>query len=154
MEDNDFAILWLFLPYVNINQPQGYVSSASWTLPPNLPPNCIPLGCPRAPALGSLLHASNLHWSSILHMVMYIFQCYSLKSSHPRLLPPSLFFPSVSPLLPSMLDHHYWLSKFHIFSINIQYLSFSFWLTSYCKICFNFIYLIRTDSNMFLFIAE
>ena len=31
--------------------------------------------------------ASNLHWSSILHMVIYIFQCYSFKSSHPRLLP-------------------------------------------------------------------
>ena len=26
----------------------------------------------------SLLHASNLHWSSILHMVIYMFQCCSL----------------------------------------------------------------------------
>ena len=25
----------------------------------------IPLGCPRASALGALLHASNLRWSSI-----------------------------------------------------------------------------------------
>ena len=29
----------------------------------------LPLGCPRAPALSALL-LSNLHWSSILHMVM------------------------------------------------------------------------------------
>ena len=63
------------------------------------PPSCIPLLSPspthlyrsdRAPALGALLHASNLHWSSILHMVIYMFQCYSLKSPHPHLLPQTL----------------------------------------------------------------
>ena len=48
--------------------------------PSHLPPHPIPLGCPRAPALGALLHALNLHWSSILHMVIYMFQCYSLIS--------------------------------------------------------------------------
>ena len=41
----------------------------------------IPLGCPSALALSALIHASNLHWSSILHMVVYMFQCYSLKLS-------------------------------------------------------------------------
>ena len=55
----------------------------------NLPPHPIPLSCPRAPVLSALLCASNLHWSPILHMVIYIFQCYSLKSSHPCLLPYS-----------------------------------------------------------------
>ena len=55
--------------------------------PTHFPPHPIPLGCPRAPALSALLHALNLHWSSVLHMTMYMFQCYSLKSSHPRLLP-------------------------------------------------------------------
>ena len=58
-------------------------------LPSHLPPHPIPLGCPRAPAWGALLHALNLHWSSILDMVMYMFHSYSLKSSHPRLLLPS-----------------------------------------------------------------
>ena len=53
----------------------------------HLPPYSIPLGCPRAQAFGALLHSLNTHLSSILHMAMYIFQCYSLKSSHPRLLP-------------------------------------------------------------------
>ena len=57
--------------------------------PSHLPPHSIPLGCPRAPALGALLHASNMLWSSILHMVMYMFQCYSLKSFHPSILPLS-----------------------------------------------------------------
>ena len=45
----------------------------------HLLPHPNPLGCPRAPALSGLLHTSTLHWSSILHMVIYMFQCYSLK---------------------------------------------------------------------------
>ena len=57
--------------------------------PSNIPPHPIPLGCPGARALGALLHALNIHWSSILHMIVYLFQCSSLKSSHPRLLPQS-----------------------------------------------------------------
>ena len=42
----------------------------------------------QSTALGALFHASNSHWLSILHMVMYTWnvQCYSLKSSHPPLL--------------------------------------------------------------------
>jgi len=44
---------------------------------------------PHPWALSTLLHALNLYWSSILHMAMYIFQWYSLKLSHPRLLPLS-----------------------------------------------------------------
>ena len=51
----------------------------------HLLPHPIPLGCHSALALGALLHASNLHWSSLLHMVMYMSECYSLKSSHPLL---------------------------------------------------------------------
>ena len=49
--------------------------------PTYIPPHPFPLGCPSAPALSALIHASNLHWSSILHMVVYMFQCYSLKLS-------------------------------------------------------------------------
>ena len=60
----------------------------SWT-PLHLPSHPIPLGCPSAPALSALLHALNLHWSSISRMVIYMFQWYSLKSFHPRLLPQS-----------------------------------------------------------------
>ena len=43
--------------------------------PSHLPPHPIPQGHPSAPALSTLSHASNM------------FQCYSLKSSHPRLVP-------------------------------------------------------------------
>ena len=55
--------------------------------PSYLPPHLIPLGCPSAPALSTLFHASNLDSWSIWHMVIYMFQCYSLKSSQPCLLP-------------------------------------------------------------------
>ena len=37
----------------------------------------------------TLSHASNLYWQSVSHMIICMFQCYSLKSSHPRLLPQS-----------------------------------------------------------------
>ena len=53
------------------------------------PPQPTPLGCPRAPALSDPLHVWNLHHSSILHTVICMFQCYSVKSSHPCLLPQS-----------------------------------------------------------------
>ena len=58
--------------------------------PSHLPPHPIPQGYPSALALSALFHASNLDWSSISHIVIYMFQYYSLKSSHPRLLPQSL----------------------------------------------------------------
>ena len=55
----------------------------------HLLPHPIPQGCPSALALSALFHASNLDWWSISHMVIYMFQCYSLKSSHLCLLPQS-----------------------------------------------------------------
>ena len=57
--------------------------------PTYLPPHPIPQDCPNTPALSALFHASNLDWLSISHMIIYMFQCYSLKSSHPHLLPQS-----------------------------------------------------------------
>ena len=54
--------------------------------PTHLPPHPIPQGHPSAPALGTLSHASNLDWRSVSHLIIYMFQCYSLKSSHPHLL--------------------------------------------------------------------
>ena len=52
----------------------------------NLPPHPIPQGHPSAPTLSTLSHASNLDWRSVSHMIIYMFQCYSLKSSHPHFL--------------------------------------------------------------------
>ena len=50
-----------------------------------LPPHPTLLGCHRAPDLSSLHHTAHSHWLSILHMVMSMFPCYSLLSSHPLL---------------------------------------------------------------------
>ena len=58
-------------------------------LPSHLPPHPIPLGHPRAPAPSTLSHASNLDWRFITHMIIYMFQCHSPKSSYPRPLPQS-----------------------------------------------------------------
>ena len=71
-----------------------YVSPIPNPAPTALP---IPQGHPSALALSALFHALNLGWSSISHMIIYMFQCYPLKSLHPRLLPESksLFFMSV-----------------------------------------------------------
>ena len=57
--------------------------------PSYLPPHTIPRGHPSAPALSTLSHALNLDQRSTSHMIIYTFQCYPLKSSHPCLLPQS-----------------------------------------------------------------
>ena len=55
--------------------------------PSHFPPHPIPQGHPSAPAPSCLSHALNLDWWSSSHIIIYMFQCYSLKSSHPCLLP-------------------------------------------------------------------
>ena len=64
-----------------------YMCPPSWN--PSHLPHSIPQGHPSGPALSSLSHASNLDWRSISYMVIYMFQSYSFKSSHPRRLPQS-----------------------------------------------------------------
>ena len=73
----------MVLSYIDMSQPWVYMCSPSWT--PSFPPNPIPLGHPSAPALRTLSHALNLDWQSVSHMVIHMFQCYYLKSSHPHL---------------------------------------------------------------------
>ena len=73
--------------YINMNQPWVHMCPPILNPPSHLSPHCIPLGCSRALALSVLLRTLNLDWSSVLHMVIYMFQGYSLKSSHPHLLP-------------------------------------------------------------------
>ena len=75
----------------------------SWSpLPPPFPPYSS--GLSQSTSFGFPASYLNSPWSSILYMVMYMFQYCSLKSYHCRLLPQSksLFFTSESPLLPCM----------------------------------------------------
>ena len=64
-------------------------------LPSHLPSYPIPKGHPSALALSTLSHALNLDRKSISHVIIYMFQCYSLKSSNPHLLPQSPNFCSL-----------------------------------------------------------
>ena len=91
---NFFSVLFillynivLVLPYINMNLPWVYLCSQSWT--PLPPPSSITLGHPSAPAPSILYPASNLDWRFISCMILYMFQCHSPKSSHPRPLPQS-----------------------------------------------------------------
>ena len=117
----NFILLYntvLVLPYINIHQPQVYMSSQSWN-PSHLPPHIISLGHPSAPAPSILYPSSNLDWRFISYMILYMFQCHSPKSSHPLPLPESksLFYTSVSLLLFLIQGYRYHLSKFHIYAL-------------------------------------
>ena len=118
MEANYFTVLYWFC---NISTwiHHGYTCVPHPEPPSHLPRHTIPLGHPSAPAPTILYHASNLDWRFISHMILYIFQYYSPKSSHPRPLPESkrLFYTSVSLLLSRIQNCHYHLSKFHIYAL-------------------------------------
>ena len=125
--------------------------------PPTSPPHPTPQGHPSAPAPSTLSHASNLDWPSISHMIIYMFQYYSLKSSYPRLLPQSPKVCSLYLCLSCSLAYRViitiFLNSIYI-CVNILYWCFAFWLTSLCIIGSSFIHLIRTDSNVLFLIAE
>ena len=123
--------------------------------PSHLPPRTIPLGCPSAPAPSIQYHALNLDWRLVSYMILYMFQCHSLKSSHPLPLPLS---PKVRSIHVSFAVSHTGLSlpSFYIpyICVSTLYWCFSFWLTSLCIIGSSFIHLISTDSNVFFLMAE
>ena len=67
-----------------MNKPQVHMCSPILTLlPPPFPFH------PSGLSQSTGFECSNLHWSSILHTVIYMLQFYCLKSSHPHLLPQS-----------------------------------------------------------------
>ena len=88
MEGNYFPMLWGFLPYINMNRLRLCMCPPSWALLP--PPSpAYSSGLSQSADCGCPASCSELALVIILHMVMYMFQCYSLKSSHPHLLPLS-----------------------------------------------------------------
>jgi len=90
-------------------------------------------------------------------LVIYMLQCYSLKSSHPCLLPQSPKVCSLHLCLFCCLAYKVIVTTFlnsKYMCVIILYWCFYFWLTSFCIIGSSFIHLIRTDSNAFFLIAE
>ena len=122
----------------------------------HLPSHSIPLGHPRAPALSTLYHASNLDWWFISHMIIYMFQCHSPKSSSPRPLPQSPKDYSIHLCLFCCLAYRDIVTVFlnSIYMCYILYWCFSLWLTTFCIVGSSFIHLIRTDLNVFFLMAK
>ena len=81
MKNNCFIILCWFWSYVNINQ-YVYICLLPLESTSHLLPHSIHLGCHRAPDLSSLNHTVNSQWLTILHILVYMFPCYYLHSSH------------------------------------------------------------------------
>ena len=86
LEANYFTILY-WLCHTSTWFHHGCTRVSHSELPFHLPPHTIPLGHPRAPAQSILCHALNMDWRFVSHMILYIFQCHSPKSSHPHPLP-------------------------------------------------------------------
>ena len=119
MEANYFTILYWFCHTLTWIR-HGCTCVPHPEPPSHLPPHPIPLGHPSAAALSTLCYALNLDWQFVSQMIIYMFQCHSPKSSHPRPLPQSpkdcsihlCFF-----LLSLVQGYHYHLSKFHIYAL-------------------------------------
>ena len=158
MEANYFTILWWFCHTLTWNQPWVYMCLPSWTpLPPpsstrpselfqcngfECPVSCIKLGLVICFTYGNT------------HVSMLFFQI-----THPCLLPQSPKIYSLYLCLFSCLAHKVVITIFlnsiyMCVCVNIQYWCFSFWLLHSVYLGFSFIHLIRTDSNVFLFLAE
>ena len=60
------------------------MSPPSWTSLPSPTPS-HPARLSQSPGLSSLCHTAHSHWLSRSHVIMYMFPCYSLNSSHPLL---------------------------------------------------------------------
>ena len=83
-----FTILWWFLPYIDMNLPWVYMCPPSWSpLPPPSPSH--PSGSSQCTSPEHPVSCIDPGLGSISHMIIYMFQCYSLKPSQPRLLPPN-----------------------------------------------------------------
>ena len=111
-----FYFIYFYWRLITLQYCSGFCHTLTWIshgctcvthpeLPSHLPPHPIPQGHPSAPALNTLPHASNLDWWSFSHMIIYMFQCYSLKSSHPRLLSLSPKDCSIHLCLPCCLAY-------------------------------------------------
>ena len=77
------------MSYIDKNQPWFYMYSPFWSPLPH-PSQPDPSGSSQRTRSEHLSHASNLGWWSVSPLIIYMFRCCSLETSHPRLLPQSL----------------------------------------------------------------
>ena len=132
---------------MDMNQPQVHMCSPS-RIP--LPPPSLshPLGSSQCTSPEHPVSCIKPGLQSASHTIIYTFQRYPIKSSHPHLLPQSLKNCSLRLCLFCCLTYRVIITIF-LNSIYILYWCFSFWLTSLCIIGSSVIHLIRTDSHAF-----
>ena len=93
-----FSVLFIYLFYFTIFY--WFCHTLTWIhhgctcvphpeTPSHLPPHPVPLGHPSSPDPNTLYHECNPDWRFVSHMLIYMFQCHSPISSHPRPLPQS-----------------------------------------------------------------
>ena len=142
----------MVLPYIDMNPPWVPHPES----PSHLPPHPIPLGHPSAPAPSILYYASNLDWRLVSRMIIHMFQCHSPKSYHLCPLPQSSKDCSIHLCLFCCLTYRVILTIFlnSIYMCYYAVLVFLFLTYFICIIGSSFIYLIRTDSNVFFLMAE
>ena len=102
-----------------------------------------------------LYHALNLDWRFVSYMILYMFQCHSPKLSHPLPLPQSPKDCSIHLCLFCCLAYKVIVTIFlnSIYMRQYTVLVF-FFLTYFTLYNSSFIHLIRTDSNVFILMAE
>ena len=160
-----FFISWRL---ITLKYCSGFCQTLTWishgfTCVPHCDPPLLPLS-PSHPSGSSqcnspehLSHASNLGLWSVSPLIVYLFQCYSLRSPHPRLLPQSPKVCSVQLCFFFCFAYRVTITIFinsiYIF-VSILYWSLSFWLTSLYIMGSSFIHLIRTDWNELFLRAE
>ena len=88
-----FKFFYFTILYWFCNTLTWICHGCTWVLnpepPSHLPPQIISLGHPSAPAPSILYPVLNLDWRFVSYTIVYMFQCYSPKSSHPLPLPQS-----------------------------------------------------------------
>ena len=113
MDDTCFTMLCWFLQHesatsIPVSPPSRF----------SLPTPLHPTRLSQSAELSSLCYTTASHWPSVLHMVIYIFQCYSLSSSHPLLLLCPQIWSLYLPLfLPCRVVHQYHFSRFHVYTL-------------------------------------
>ena len=127
---------------------------------PSLPP-CFshPSRWSQSTELISLYYAAASHQLSILRLVVYICPCHSLTLSQitiPPIISSSPFSSRTVSLFPSchQVLHNIFFSYIPDICVSIQYLFFSFRLTSLCMTDSWSIHLTTNNSISFLFMAE
>ena len=86
-------IIWRL---ITLQHCSGFCHTLTWIshgftcVPHPDPPSHLPShpsGSSQCTSPEHLSHASNLGWRSVSHLIIYMFHCYSLRSSHPHHLP-------------------------------------------------------------------